>query len=57
MRYLDIQTLLSEEPLLNEVTVKGWVRSFRSNRFVALNDLAKKALRNKAVQKPKFKVR
>ena len=38
MRYLDIQTLLSEEPLLNEVTVKGWVRSFRSNRFVALND-------------------
>ncbi|PQB05195.1 asparagine--tRNA ligase [Aureitalea marina] len=38
MRYLDIQTLLSEEPLLTEVTVKGWVRSFRSNRFVALND-------------------
>jgi asparaginyl-tRNA synthetase len=30
--------LLDSEKFLQEVTVKGWVRSFRSNRFIALND-------------------
>jgi asparaginyl-tRNA synthetase len=29
---------LSSEPSHHEVAVKGWVRSFRSNRFIALND-------------------
>lgn len=30
--------LLQSDPLPIEFTVKGWVRSFRSNRFIALND-------------------
>ncbi|WP_088340432.1 asparagine--tRNA ligase [Robiginitalea sediminis] len=33
-----IQSLLSGSHLLQEVTVSGWVRTFRSNRFIALND-------------------
>lgn len=30
--------ILKEEPKEHELTVKGWVRSFRANRFIALND-------------------
>ena len=30
--------LLQSNKFLQEVTVKGWVRTFRSNRFIALND-------------------
>lgn len=30
--------LLQSDKFLKEVTVKGWVRTFRSNRFIALND-------------------
>jgi asparaginyl-tRNA synthetase len=30
--------LLQSDKFLQEVTVKGWVRSFRSKRFIALND-------------------
>ena len=33
-----IQQILSEAPLLQQVTVAGWVKTFRSNRFIALND-------------------
>lgn len=33
-----INTLLVEQPLETEVTVKGWVRTFRNNQFIALND-------------------
>ena len=33
-----IAELLKNEPFLQEVEVNGWVRSFRSNRFIALND-------------------
>jgi asparaginyl-tRNA synthetase len=33
-----IQTLLRETPLQQEVSISGWVRTFRSNRFIALND-------------------
>ncbi len=33
-----IKDLLNAPTLLLEVTVKGWVRTFRSNRFIALND-------------------
>lgn len=33
-----IKELLSWEPQQQEVTVMGWVRSFRNNQFVALND-------------------
>ena len=30
--------ILKEEPKGHEITVRGWVRSFRANRFIALND-------------------
>ena len=33
-----IKALLATEPTGQDVTVMGWVRSFRSNRFIALND-------------------
>ena len=33
-----IKTLLSEPTLHREITLSGWVRTFRSNRFIALND-------------------
>jgi asparaginyl-tRNA synthetase len=33
-----IKALLATEPQEQQVTVMGWVRTFRSNRFIALND-------------------
>ena len=33
-----IKQLLKGEALLQEVEAKGWIRTFRSNRFIALND-------------------
>ena len=33
-----ISQLLKAELIGKEVTVKGWVRTFRSNRFIAIND-------------------
>lgn len=33
-----IKSLLDGSMLLQEVTLSGWVRTFRSNRFIALND-------------------
>ena len=33
-----IAALLEEAPLQQQVRVQGWVRTFRSNRFIALND-------------------
>ncbi|MDA0379900.1 MAG: asparagine--tRNA ligase [Bacteroidetes bacterium] len=33
-----IKQLLERNPLNDSVTVMGWVRTFRSNRFIALND-------------------
>lgn len=38
MKHTYIKELLTGSKLLNEVVAKGWVRSFRSNRFIALND-------------------
>lgn len=38
MKTIRIKELLSGQYLLQEVTVKGWVRSFRNNQFIALND-------------------
>ena len=35
---IKIKELLSLEPKNQEVTVMGWVRSFRNNQFIALND-------------------
>lgn len=33
-----VSQLLSEDITLTEVDIKGWVRTFRANRFIALND-------------------
>ncbi len=33
-----VDELLKSDITLQEVTLKGWVRTFRSNRFIALND-------------------
>ncbi|AOW21457.1 asparagine--tRNA ligase [Urechidicola croceus] len=33
-----VAELLNSDKILQEVHVKGWVRTFRSNRFIALND-------------------
>jgi asparaginyl-tRNA synthetase len=38
MKHTSIIELLSGKKVLQEVVVKGWVRTFRSNRFIALND-------------------
>lgn len=38
MKNISIKELLSGGLLLSEVVVKGWVRTFRSNRFIALSD-------------------
>jgi len=38
MKSHSIKELLSSNLSLQEVTVKGWVKTFRSNRFIALND-------------------
>ena len=38
MSQVSIATLIADEKIGIEATVKGWVRTFRSNRFVALND-------------------
>lgn len=38
MRRTEINTLLETAPEGQDVLVKGWVRAFRSNRFIALND-------------------
>ncbi|MGB0897038.1 MAG: asparagine--tRNA ligase [Flavobacteriaceae bacterium] len=33
-----VSELLKGDLLLQEITIKGWVRTFRANRFIALND-------------------
>ncbi len=33
-----VKDLLAAEPKNQEVTVMGWVRTFRNNQFIALND-------------------
>lgn len=38
MKHSKIKDLLSSEKTNYEVTVKGWVRTFRNNQFIALND-------------------
>lgn len=38
MNSLSIQELLAKNPTSQEVVVNGWVKTFRSNRFIALND-------------------
>ncbi len=38
MKSSSVKELLSAAPKLQEVIVNGWVKTFRSNRFIALND-------------------
>lgn len=38
MRRTKIAELLRTEPIGSEVLVKGWVKAFRNNQFIALND-------------------
>lgn len=38
MKSLSVKELLSTKPISQEVIVNGWVKTFRSNRFIALND-------------------
>jgi asparaginyl-tRNA synthetase len=38
MRRTKIAELLRTEPVGSEVLVKGWVKAFRNNQFIALND-------------------
>ncbi len=38
MQLYSVSQLLKQENTLPEVGVKGWVRTFRANRFIALND-------------------
>ncbi len=38
MQELNIKDLLQTKPSPNEININGWVRAFRSNRFIALND-------------------
>lgn len=38
MKTSSISNLLNVQPALQKVTIKGWVRTFRANRFIAVND-------------------
>ncbi|WP_209404660.1 asparagine--tRNA ligase [Pseudozobellia sp. WGM2] len=38
MKSYSVKELLKGNLLLQEVTINGWVKTFRSNRFIALND-------------------
>ena len=38
MKRTEIKQLLEEEKIGSEVNVKGWVKAFRSNRFIQIND-------------------
>ena len=38
MQRFNVAELLQSENFLQEIELKGWVRTFRSNRFIALND-------------------
>ncbi len=38
MQRIKIAEILRSEPLSSEILVKGWVKAFRNNQFIALND-------------------
>jgi asparaginyl-tRNA synthetase len=38
MKRYSVEELLQSTNFLQEITINGWVRTFRSNRFIALND-------------------
>jgi len=38
MKTRTVAELLSKDVVLQDVEIKGWVRTFRAKRFIALND-------------------
>jgi len=38
MKHTRVKDLLNSNNILHEVNAKGWVRTFRNNQFIALND-------------------
>ena len=38
MKHTKVKSLLNSETTISEVNAKGWVRPFRNNQFIALND-------------------
>ena len=38
MTQKNVAEILKSDSILQEVHVNGWVRTFRSNRFIAIND-------------------
>ena len=38
MKHTKVKDLLNSTHSLHEVKAKGWVRTFRNNQFIALND-------------------
>lgn len=38
MKHTKVKDLLQSNTTIDEVTAKGWVRTFRNNQFIALND-------------------
>ena len=38
MRHTKVKDLLNSTTTLQEINAKGWVRTFRNNQFIALND-------------------
>ena len=38
MKHTKVKDLLSSAKTLHDVNAKGWVRTFRNNQFIALND-------------------
>ena len=38
MKHIKVKDLLNSTKTLHEVNAKGWVRTFRNNQFIALND-------------------
>ena len=38
MKSIKVKDLLNSNETLKEVNAKGWVRAFRNNQFIALND-------------------
>ena len=38
MKHTKVKSLLNSETTISEVNTKGWVRTFRNNQFIALND-------------------
>jgi asparaginyl-tRNA synthetase len=38
MKHTKVKNLLESKSTINEINAKGWVRTFRNNQFIALND-------------------